>query len=91
MQASQESYQAAISLGAATAKWAAERAPEEEIERFTKEAAENIVRVAAPRVRRETTKKKVLWVDDRPKNNIYERQALESFGIQFRRNHFRYG
>lgn len=27
--------------------------------------------------------KSVLWVDDRPSNNIYERQALEALGIHF--------
>jgi CheY-like chemotaxis protein len=26
---------------------------------------------------------KVLWVDDRPNNNIYERQALEALGVSF--------
>ena len=26
---------------------------------------------------------KILWVDDRPDNNIYERQAFESMGITF--------
>jgi CheY-like chemotaxis protein len=25
----------------------------------------------------------VLWVDDRPTNNVWERQALESYGVQF--------
>lgn len=83
IQASQESYQAAISLGAATAKWAAEGAPAEEIEKITRRAAENIARVTAPRTRREGIIKKVLWVDDRPENNVFERQALESFGIRF--------
>lgn len=28
-------------------------------------------------------KNKVLWVDDRPENNIYERKAFESQGIEF--------
>lgn len=26
---------------------------------------------------------KILWVDDRPQNNIYERQAMESMGLEF--------
>ena len=25
----------------------------------------------------------ILWVDDRPENNVYERQALEALGIRF--------
>lgn len=28
-------------------------------------------------------KRRVLWVDDRPKNNIYEREAFEAVGLQF--------
>ena len=28
-------------------------------------------------------RKDILWVDDRPDNNIYERQAFESLGIKF--------
>jgi len=31
----------------------------------------------------ETWKNKILWVDDRPENNVYERQAFESQGIEF--------
>jgi CheY-like chemotaxis protein len=27
--------------------------------------------------------KSILWVDDRPANNIYERQAMEALGIRF--------
>lgn len=83
IQASQESTQAAISLGAATGKWTTEGMPEGEIEKVTKEATENIARVTAPRIRRDVALKKILWVDDRPNNNIFERQALESFGIRF--------
>lgn len=83
IQASQESYQAAISLGAATAKWAAQGAPAEEVEQATREAAQSIARVTAPQIRRTQKARPVLWVDDSPDNNMFERQALESFGIQF--------
>lgn len=31
----------------------------------------------------EKWKKRVLWVDDRPENNVYERKAFESLGIEF--------
>ncbi|WMN10732.1 response regulator [Marivirga salinae] len=31
----------------------------------------------------EKWKNKVLWVDDRPENNVYERKAFESQGIEF--------
>jgi len=32
----------------------------------------------------ERWKNQILWVDDRPENNVYERQALEQQGLQFR-------
>ena len=44
IQASQASYRAAISLGAATAKWASAGVSANEIERVTTEAAKNIFR-----------------------------------------------
>ncbi len=28
-------------------------------------------------------RRRILWVDDRPENNVYERQAFEAFGLQF--------
>jgi len=31
----------------------------------------------------EKWKNKILWVDDRPENNVYERQAFEAEGIEF--------
>lgn len=36
-----------------------------------------------PRVLRRTSRAQVLWVDDRPDNNAYERQSLEALGITF--------
>ncbi len=83
IQASRESLQAAVSLGAATAKWAAEGASEDEIQKATFAAAANIARVASPRKNREVVPTTILWVDDCPGNNIFERQALKSAGIQF--------
>ena len=32
---------------------------------------------------RRTRKSNILWVDDRPNNNIYERQSLGALGISF--------
>jgi CheY-like chemotaxis protein len=31
----------------------------------------------------EDWRNKILWVDDRPENNVYERQAMESMGLEF--------
>ena len=33
-------------------------------------------------VKHNLTGKNILWVDDKPENNLYERQALEAFGIR---------
>ncbi len=47
-------------------------------------AAANIVTEAVtPRIIKCAGKSTVLWVDDRPKNNINERQALEALGVSF--------
>ncbi len=83
IQASQATYQAAVSLGAATAKLAAEGTPSEEIAIATKAAAASIVRASDRSRKASKDKKTVLWVDDLPDNNVFERQALESFGLRF--------
>jgi len=36
-----------------------------------------------PRAVRQLSGTRILWVDDRPDNNSYERQALEALGIRF--------
>jgi len=45
--------------------------------------ARAVVRIATPQMIHRAEKATVLWVDDRPRNNIYERQALEALGITF--------
>lgn len=44
-----------------------------------------VVRHAAPTSNRTTDgwRNHVLWVDDRPQNNVYERKAFEALGIRF--------
>ena len=67
------------SLGAATAKGKS-TASESEIEKIVE-----IVRATGP-VRAEGDEDRrnhILWVDDRPENNTYERQAFEAMGIRF--------
>ena len=49
----------------------------------TKETAERINRLVTPGASQQLTIASVLWVDDLPANNKYERQALEALGIQF--------
>ena len=51
------------------------------------EQAQGIANVVTETVGRDTTKQlansTILWVDDRPNNNMYERMALEALGIRF--------
>jgi CheY-like chemotaxis protein len=37
--------------------------------------------------REEPSPRRILWVDDNPNNNIHERRALESYGVQFELAH----
>jgi CheY-like chemotaxis protein len=39
--------------------------------------------IPAEVLREKLTPRKVLWVDDNPDTNIWERQALESYGVEF--------
>jgi CheY-like chemotaxis protein len=83
IKASRESYRAAIFLGAATAKRVPAGASPEEIEQETKNLARTIERVNSSGQLQHAKAKTILWVDDRPNNNIFERQSLESVGIHF--------
>ncbi|MBF0565671.1 MAG: response regulator [Nitrospirae bacterium] len=69
-------------LGAASAKLTTESDPTKEVERATK-AVKNIVKATIAESVQHKSPKTVLWVDDRPSNNVFERQALESLGINF--------
>ncbi|WP_341525200.1 response regulator [Nostoc sp. UHCC 0302] len=46
-------------------------------------AADIVAEVVTPRVIRRASRSTVLWVDDNPDNNTYERQALEALGVSF--------
>jgi CheY-like chemotaxis protein len=74
----------AVSLAAATAKSESRSATPEEIGR----AADSVVQGIKAAKRASYTpvegwRKHILWVDDRPENNTYERSAFESMGIEF--------
>jgi hypothetical protein len=45
--------------------------------------ASRIVESVSSRVLRQANKSRVLWVDDKPTNNVHERRSLEPFGITF--------
>lgn len=73
---------AVASLAAATAKQ-----PGDKNEKTVSQNQLNeIVEIVSRTTKKETVKNwsnKILWVDDRPENNVYERQAFESQGIIF--------
>lgn len=48
-----------------------------------REAAEIVSEVVTPNALRKTGRATLLWVDDRPDNNIYERQSIEALGARF--------
>ncbi|SRR6266487_4587890 len=49
----------------------------------TQKIIDLVTNVATPQAVQKVAGAKVLWVDDKPSNNIYPRKALEAFGIQF--------
>jgi len=79
----EDNYVAVVaSLAAATA-----RRPEGEPARMdvsVRRIAEAIRDVPTrPRADSEAWRRRILWVDDRPENNFYERQAFEALGLTF--------
>jgi CheY-like chemotaxis protein len=71
-------FEAAAALGAAIAK-------ETSGGPTSFSAVADVLTEAVPdrRTQRRLQGRHVLWVDDRPNNNRYERQALEAFGVRF--------
>lgn len=47
----------------------------------TPETAANVAKEATQSIMRRAERSTVLWVDDNPENNIYERRALEALGL----------
>lgn len=70
---------------AASLAVAASRNPEAEAGEADVSEIANTVRDAVPtkRERADAWYSRILWVDDRPENNVYERKAFESFGVSF--------
>jgi CheY-like chemotaxis protein len=78
--ARRQQFEAAAALGAAIAARDAERETASDAG-----AAASSVADALPdlRLQRRLIGSLVLWVDDRPENNNYERRALEALGVRF--------
>lgn len=78
----------AVALGAATTKTGDRAATPEEIGQAAKSVAGRVLEGAkaterVPSDDEDAWRKRILWVDDRPDNNAYERRALETLGFQF--------
>ena len=80
--AKRQQIEAATLLGAATAS--RQGTPSAEWQgggENTQEIADVVVEALTPRVMRRLSDARVLWVDDRPENNLFERRALEALGM----------
>jgi CheY-like chemotaxis protein len=73
----------AAALAAAAASRSDGDTNRESAAKEAKIAADVVSEVVTPRAIRRASRSTVLWVDDRPDNNIYERQALEALGVNF--------
>jgi len=79
--ARRQQVEAAAAIGAAIAKSTGETP---DAETSLSEVAEALAEaVPDARAQRQLQGRLVLWVDDRPDNNRYERRALEALGIRF--------
>jgi CheY-like chemotaxis protein len=75
--------EAVAALAAAAASQAGPGAAPDTTARDARAAADVVAEVVTPRVIRKAGRSTVLWVDDRPNNNVHERQALEALGVSF--------
>lgn len=75
--------EAAAALAAAAVSRSDEGVIPETSAKEARAAANIVTEAVTPRIIKRAGKSTVLWVDDRPKNNINERQALEALGVSF--------
>lgn len=75
--------EAAAHLAAANASRSEAAASPETTSQEARRAAETVADAITPRVIRRVERSTVLWVDDRPNNNVNERRSLEAVGISF--------
>lgn len=77
----QEIIASSIALASAQAKSSGQATEPEDLSR----AAERVVGALSRSGHRDSTRQRrsILWVDDRPDNNVYERRAFEGLGISF--------
>jgi CheY-like chemotaxis protein len=70
-------------LSAAAASKPDENKTRESVAKEAMIAADVVAEVVTPRAIRRASRSTLIWVDDNPNNNSYERQALEALGINF--------
>ena len=75
--------EAAAALGAAAVAHPEAGAAPEATARDARAAARVVSEIVTPRLIRRAGRATVLWVDDRPDNNVHERAALEALGVSF--------
>ncbi len=78
----------AVSLAAATAKNRTAVSGFDDVGSAVKNAAGKVLAgfqasETASREAQDGWRSQILWVDDQPQNNVYERKAMESMGLQF--------
>lgn len=73
----------AAAAAAAATRSSADGEPAANAAAEAREAATVVAETVTPRVLRKAERTTILWVDDRPNNNIYERQSLEALGVKF--------
>jgi CheY-like chemotaxis protein len=80
--AKRKQAEAAAALGAANASRPGQDLTPDAQALQARTAAE-VVSEVTPRMIRRAGRATVLWVDDRPENNVYERRSLEALGVTF--------
>lgn len=83
--AKRQQIEAAAFLGAASVKKSSEVEGNQELfnEGRLRQIANSVSEATTYSATRRLNESLVLWVDDRPNNNIFERMSMEALGIQF--------
>jgi CheY-like chemotaxis protein len=83
MEATAKRRQAEAALVAASVAKPDKTVTPESAVRDASEAAAVVAETVNPRMIRRASQATVLWVDDRPDNNVFERRSLEALGLSF--------
>lgn len=81
--AKRKQAEAAAAIVAAAAARPEPGAPPTSVAQEARDAAALVAEAVTPRLLKKAERAIVLWVDDRPENNAFERQSLEAIGVSF--------